>query len=48
VEDAAGTLDRALAIPLDERATIAARLRTLAIARNPARWISDLVAHATR
>jgi trehalose 6-phosphate synthase len=48
VEDAAGTLDRALAIPLDERATIAARLRTLATARNPAGWIADLVAHATR
>lgn len=47
VEAAAGTLDRALAIPLDERATIAARLRTLATARNPVGWIADLVAHAT-
>jgi trehalose 6-phosphate synthase len=46
VEDAAGTLDRALATPLDERATIAARLRTLATARNPADWIADLVAQA--
>ena len=48
VESAAGTLDRALATPLDERATIAARLRTLATARNPAGWIADLVAHAAR
>jgi len=48
VESAAGTLDRALATPLDERATIAARLRTLATARNPAGWIADLVAHAVR
>ena len=48
VEDAAATLDRALATPLDERATIAARLRTLATARNPAGWIADLIAHATR
>jgi trehalose 6-phosphate synthase len=48
VEAAAGTLDRALAIPLDERATMAAKLRTLATARNPAGWIADLVAHAAR
>lgn len=46
VEDAAGTLDRALATPLDERATIAARLRALATARNPTDWIADLVSHA--
>ena len=47
VEDAASTLDRALATPLDERATIAARLRKLATERNPVRWIADLVSHAT-
>jgi trehalose 6-phosphate synthase len=46
IEDAAGTLDRALTTPLDERATIAARLRALATARNPADWVADLVAHA--
>jgi trehalose 6-phosphate synthase len=46
VEDAAGTLDRALATPLDERANIAARLRALATARNPTDWIADLVSHA--
>jgi trehalose 6-phosphate synthase len=48
VEDAASTLDRALATPLDERATIAARLRKLATARDPVIWIEDLVAHATK
>jgi trehalose 6-phosphate synthase len=47
VEAAAGTLDHALAIPLDERATIAKRLRALATARDPAIWIKDLVSHAT-
>jgi trehalose 6-phosphate synthase len=46
IEDAAGTLDRALATPLDERANIAARLRVLATARNPTDWIADLVSHA--
>ena len=48
IEAAAGTLDHALAIPLDERATIATRLRALATARDPAMWIADLVAHARR
>lgn len=46
IEDAAATLDRALATPLDERAAIATKLRELATARNPADWIADLVAHA--
>jgi trehalose 6-phosphate synthase len=48
VEQGAATLDQALATPLDERATIAAKLRTLATARNPTDWIADLVEHATR
>jgi len=48
VEDAAGTLDRALATPLDERANIATRLRALATARNPVGWIADLVAYARK
>ena len=46
LEDAAGALDRALATPLDERATIAAKLRELATARTPSDWVADLVAHA--
>ena len=46
LEAAAGTLDRALATPFDERATIATRLRALASARSPADWIADLVEHA--
>jgi trehalose 6-phosphate synthase len=46
LEDAAGALDRALATPLDERATISKKLRELAIARTPADWVADLVAHA--
>ena len=44
LEDAAGALDRALATPLDERATIATKLRELATARTPADWVADLVA----
>jgi trehalose 6-phosphate synthase len=47
LEDAAGALDAALATPLDERAVIAGRLRALAVARTPADWVADLVAHAT-
>ncbi len=47
LEDAASALDAALTTPLDERAAIAARLRDLAIARTPADWVADLVAHAT-
>jgi trehalose 6-phosphate synthase len=46
LEDAARALDRALATPLDERAAIAPKLRALAIARTPADWLADLVAHA--
>jgi trehalose 6-phosphate synthase len=46
LEDAAGALDRALATPLDERATIAAKLRELATARTPSDWVNDLVANA--
>jgi len=46
LDDAADALDRALATPLDERAAIATRLRTLATARTPGDWIADLVAHA--
>jgi trehalose 6-phosphate synthase len=46
LDQAAGALDRALATPLDERAAMATRLRTLATARTPADWIADLVAHA--
>jgi trehalose-6-phosphate synthase len=46
LEDAAGALDRALATPLDERATMAKQLRALAIARTPADWLADLIVHA--
>jgi trehalose 6-phosphate synthase len=46
LEDAAHTLDQALATPLDERATIAKKLRELAIARTPTDWLGDLTAHA--
>ncbi len=46
LEAAASALDRAIATPLDERAAIATRLRTLATARTPADWVADLVANA--
>jgi trehalose 6-phosphate synthase len=46
LEDAAHALDQALATPLDERATVAKKLRELAIARTPTDWLSDLTAHA--
>jgi len=46
LEDAAVALDTALATPLDERATIAKQLRTLATARTPSDWVEDLVAQA--
>jgi trehalose 6-phosphate synthase len=46
VEQCAGALDDALGTPLDERAARAAKLRTLATARSPADWLSDLVRHA--
>ena len=47
IEQAAGALDEALSLPFDDRATRAAKLRELAIARSPADWIADLVRHAT-
>src|SRR5258705_6455493 len=43
IEQCAGALDDALSMPLDERATRAAKLRTLATARTPADWLADLV-----
>ena len=46
IEQCAGALDTALATPLDERATQAARLRTLATARTPSAWLHDLIRHA--
>jgi trehalose 6-phosphate synthase len=46
IEQAAGALDLALAMPLDERATRAAHLRELATARSPRDWLADLVSHA--
>jgi trehalose 6-phosphate synthase len=46
IEGAAGALDLALAMPLDERETRAARLRALATARSPRDWLADLVSHA--
>jgi trehalose 6-phosphate synthase len=46
LDDAAHALDQALATPLDERATAAAKLRSLATARTPSNWAADLVAHA--
>ena len=46
LEDAAAALDTALATPLDERATIAKRLRARATARTPSDWLDDLVAQA--
>ena len=47
--DLAGTadvLDRALRMPADERATRAARLRELSVARKPADWLADQLAAA--
>ena len=46
LEAAASALDTTLATPLDERATIAKHLRTLATARTPSDWVEDLVAQA--
>ena len=46
IEQMAVALDDALAMPFDERAAMSARLRELACARTPARWLADLVAHA--
>jgi trehalose 6-phosphate synthase len=47
LDQMAGALDRALAEPLDVRAERAARTRSVAAARTPAMWLSELVAHAT-
>jgi trehalose 6-phosphate synthase len=46
VEQMAGALDEALATPIDLRAVRAARLREVAVARSPAMWLADLLAHA--
>jgi len=46
IEQAAGALDTALAMPLDDRAMQAKQLRSLATARTPAGWLRDLVGHA--
>jgi trehalose 6-phosphate synthase len=46
LEQAAGALDTALTLPLDERAGRAARLRKLATMRTPDDWLRDLVRHA--
>ena len=46
VEQAAGALDRALALPFDERAEQAAHLRSLATARTPSDWLRDLLDQA--
>jgi trehalose 6-phosphate synthase len=45
IEQAAGALDLALAMPFDERATRASHLRALATARSPRDWLADLVRH---
>jgi trehalose 6-phosphate synthase len=47
IEQAAGVLDDALVMPLDERGARANRLRALAAARTPSRWLADLVSHAS-
>jgi trehalose 6-phosphate synthase len=46
IEQAAGALDTALAMPLDERASRARRLRRLVAARTPSTWLADLLRHA--
>jgi trehalose 6-phosphate synthase len=46
IEQAAGALDTALALPMDERATRARRLRELATSRTPTAWLADLVREA--
>lgn len=46
VLQAASALHRALGMPGPERAARARRLRELAGARTPARWLEDLLAHA--
>ena len=46
VEQMAGALGDALATPIDIRAARAKRLRQVAVARSPAMWLADLLAHA--
>ena len=46
LEQAAGALDTALGLPLDERAARASHLRKLATMRTPDDWLRDLVRHA--
>jgi trehalose 6-phosphate synthase len=46
VEQMAGALDDALAMPMDDRAARAAQMRALAAARSPGAWFDDLVRHA--
>jgi trehalose 6-phosphate synthase len=46
IEQMAGALAGALAMPLDERRSRAERLRALAGARTPTDWLRDLLAHA--
>lgn len=46
IEAAAGALDTALAMPLDERGMRAKALRRLAGRRTPSTWLHDLLEHA--
>jgi trehalose 6-phosphate synthase len=46
IEQMAGALDDALAMPLDERAGRAKLVRDLAAARTSSHWLADLLAHA--
>ena len=46
IEQTAAALDAALALPADERAARAARLRDLAAARTPADWFDDQLTRA--
>ena len=46
IEQTAAALDAALAMPADERAERAARLRRLAAARTPADWLDDQLSQA--
>ncbi len=47
IEQTAAALDEALAMPADERADRAARLRQLASARTPADWLDDQLSQAS-
>jgi trehalose 6-phosphate synthase len=46
IEQAAGALDTALAMPLDERGARARELQRLVAARTPSHWLGDLLDHA--